>query len=242
MKKRLAIYLMAGPEAPELAAAAVAGGADLIEVGIPFSDPLADGPVIREAARRALARGMHTAACLECIAAVRSRIDVPIMPMTYSSILEAYGYERFQTDARAAGATSMIVADLPVEMLPDLQRVQLVALTSPADRIRLAAASTDGWLYLVAVMGVTGTRDAVSLRLPALVERARSVTRVPLLAGFGIGTPEHAAIAARVADGVVVGTKALEIADAAGPPGLREFVASLRAAMDDVDSPLEVLT
>jgi tryptophan synthase alpha chain len=242
VKKRLAIYLMAGPETPELAASAVAGGADLIEVGIPFSDPLADGPVIREAARRALARGMHTDACLECIAAVRSRIDVPIVPMTYSSILEAYGYERFQTDARAAGATSMIVADLPVEMSPDLQRVQLVALTSPAERIRLAAASTDGWLYLVAVTGATGTRDAVSLRLPALVERARSVTPVPLLAGFGIGTPEHAAVAARVADGVVVGTRALEVADAAGPSGLQEFVASLRIAVDDVGSPLEVLT
>ena len=241
MTKRLAIYLMAGPETPELAAAAVAGGADLIEIGIPFSDPLADGPVIREAARRALAHGMHTAACLECIAEVRSRIGVPIVPMSYLSILEAYGYERFQTDARGAGATSMIVADLPVEMFPEVRRVQLVAVTSPAERIRLAAASTDGWLYLVAVMGATGTRDAVPLRLPALVERARSVTTVPLFAGFGIGTPDQAAAAARVADGVVVGTRALEVADAAGPSGLREFVASLRAAVNDIGSPLEVL-
>jgi tryptophan synthase alpha chain len=164
------------------------------------------------------------------------------VPMTYSSILEAYGYERFETDARAAGATSTIVADLPIEMLPALRRVQLVALTSPAERIRLAAASTDGWLYLVAVMGATGTRDAVSLRLPALVERARSVTTVPLVAGFGISTPEQAAVAARVADGVVVGTRALEVADGAGASGLREFVASLRAAVDDVDSPLEAVT
>jgi tryptophan synthase alpha chain len=240
--KRLAIYLMAGPETPDLAVAAVAGGADLIEVGIPFSDPLADGPVIREAARRALARGMHAAACLDCIAEIRSQIDVPIVPMTYSSILEAYGYQRFQADARAAGATSLIVADLPVEMLPDLRRVQLVALTSPAERIRLAAASTDGWLYLVAAMGATGTRDAVSLRLPALVQRARNVATVPLLAGFGIATAEHAAGAARVADGVVVGTRAVEVANRAGPSGLREFVASLRAAVDDVDSTLEAVT
>jgi tryptophan synthase alpha chain len=240
--KRLAIYLMAGPETPELAVAAVAGGADLIEVGIPFSDPLADGPVIREAARRALARGMHTAACLECIAAVRSRTEVPIVPMTYSSILEAYGYDRFDADVRAAGATSMIVADLPIEMWPDLRRVQLVALTSSSERIRIAAASTDGWLYLVSAMGATGARDTVSRRVPALVERARVVTDVPLLAGFGISTPEHAARAARVADGVVVGTRALEVADRAGSSGLREFVAALRAAVDAIDLPLGAVT
>src|SRR3982750_1911123 len=103
---------MSGPETPELAEAAVAAGADLVEFGFPFSDPLADGPVIRRAAERALARGMRTRACLECLAATRARVDVPLVPMTYSSLLDAYGWERFATDAHAAGATSLIVADL----------------------------------------------------------------------------------------------------------------------------------
>jgi tryptophan synthase alpha chain len=131
--KRLFVYLMAGPETPDLAAAAVDGGADLLEIGFPFSDPLADGPVIRLAGERALARGMRTGACLDCLREVRVRVgaDVPLIPMTYASILEAYGYERFWMDAQKAGASSLIVADLPLEARPDLPRVQLVAPTTP---------------------------------------------------------------------------------------------------------------
>ena len=102
MSKTLAIYLMSGPDTPELAEAAVEGGADLVELGFPFSDPLADGPVIRRAAEKALAQGMRTRACLECLAAVRERVDVPLVPMTYSSLLEAYGWERF-AGGRALG-------------------------------------------------------------------------------------------------------------------------------------------
>lgn len=234
MGKRLSIYLMAGPETPELAAAAVAGGADLLEVGFPFSDPLADGPVIRLAGERALARGMRTGACLECVAEVRSRVDVPLLPMTYASLLEAYGYERFRDDARDAGATGFIVADLPLEAHPEVPRVQLVAPTTPTERIRLAAEHTDGWLYLVAVTGTTGVRTAASSQLPDLVERARAVTGVPLLAGFGIATPEQAAAAAALADGVIVGSRAIEVADAEGPAGLERFVRTLRAALDAI--------
>jgi tryptophan synthase alpha chain len=232
--KRLSVYLMAGPETPGLAEAAAAGGADLLEIGVPFSDPLADGPVIRLAGERALARGMRTRACLECLAEVRSRVDVPLIPMTYASILEAYGSERFQADAERAGATSLIVADLPIEAAPDLRRVQLVAPTTPAERIRLAAERTDGWLYLVSLTGTTGARTEISAQLAALVERARAVTDVPLLAGFGIATPQHAADAAALADGIVVGSRAIEVADEGGPDALREYVASLRAAIDRV--------
>src|SRR5918999_4608953 len=158
-RKTLAVYLMAGPETPALAEAAVEGGADLVELGFPFSDPLADGPVIRRAAERALAAGMRTRACLECLAATRARVDVPLVPMTYSALLEAYGWERFADDARAAGATSLIVADLPAGERPELRRVQLVAPTSTDERIALAAAQTDGWLYLVTVAGTTGQRS-----------------------------------------------------------------------------------
>ncbi len=230
--KTLAIYLMAGPETPDLAEAAVAGGADLIEIGFPFSDPLADGPVIRLAGERALARGMRTQACLDCLAEIRRRVDVPLVPMTYASLLEAYGYGRFRDDAQAAGATSLIVADLPLEAAPDLPRVQLVAPTTPTGRIRLAAERTDRWLYLVSLTGTTGARETVSAELAGLVERARSVTRLPLLAGFGISTPEQAAQAASLADGVVVGSRAVEIATD-GADALRAYVASLRAALGE---------
>jgi tryptophan synthase alpha chain len=221
---------MSGPEAPDLAAAAVSGGADIVELGFPFSDPLADGPVIRRAAERALAAGMRTQACLECLAATRGKVDVPLVPMTYSSLLEAYGWERFAVDARAAGATSLIVADLPVDERPELERVQLVAPTSTDERIGLAAERTDGWLYLVTVAGTTGARASLSPALAPLVERTRRLTDVPLYAGFGISTPEQAAGAADLADGVVVGSAALVAAEN-GAAALESFVAQLRSAL-----------
>lgn len=230
-RKALVIYLMAGPDTPELAEAAVEGGADVVEIGFPFSDPLADGPVIRRAAEKALAQGMRTAACLDCLREAHARVDAPLVPMTYASILEAYGWERFPADARRAGAASLIVADLPAGERPELRRVQLVAPTSTDERLRVAAEQTDGWLYLVAVTGTTGARADVSSRLPALVERARAVADVPLYAGFGIATPDHARQTAELVDGIVVGSRAVELAGE-GADALRRYVASLRAAID----------
>ena len=230
--KRLAVYLMCEPETPELVRAAVDGGADIVELGFPFSDPLADGPVIRRAAERALERGMRTRQCLECLARARELVDVPLVPMTYASLLDAYGPERFAADAHAAGASSLIVADLPVEAWPEIRRVQLVAPTTPADRVRLAAEGTDGWLYLVSLTGTTGARPVLSDQLASLVERARSVTDLPLLVGFGISTPERAAEAAALTDGIVVGSRAVEVAADGGPAALRAYVASLRRALD----------
>jgi tryptophan synthase alpha chain len=229
--KQLAIYLMCGSATPELAEAAVDGGADLIELGFPFSDPLADGPVIRAAAERALAEGMRTHACLECLARTRERVDVPLVPMTYASLFEAYGWERLAADARAAGADSLIVADLPADERPELERIQLVAPTSTDGRIRLAAARTDGWLYLVTLAGTTGVRDDVSPTLAGLVARARAATELPLYAGFGISTPAHAAAAAELCDGIVVGSAAIRAAEG-GAGALRDYVASLRSALD----------
>jgi tryptophan synthase alpha chain len=231
MPKMLVVYLMCGPDTPELAEAAVEGGADVVELGFPFSDPLADGPVVRRAAERALARGMRTRACLDCLAATRERIPgTPLVPMTYSSLLEAYGWERFAADVRTAGATSLIVADLPAGERPRLRRVQLVAPTSTDERIRLAAAATDGWLYLVTLTGTTGARAELSPALAGLVERARAATDLPLYAGFGISTPEQARAAADLADGVVVGSRAVEVAEE-GTAALRAYIASLRSAL-----------
>jgi tryptophan synthase alpha chain len=228
---KLVIYLVCEPETPELAEAAVEGGADILELGIPFSDPLAEGPTIQRASERALARGMRTKQCLECIADIRARVDVPLVPMTYAAILEAFGYERFVAESRAAGATSAIVVDLPVEEHREVPRVQLVAPTSTDERLRLCAGSTDGWLYLVTLTGTTGARAEVSPALAGLVERTRAVTDVPLYAGFGISTPEHAAAVAALADGVVVGSRAVQVAED-GPAALRDYVSSLRAAID----------
>ena len=221
---------MAGPETPDLARAAEAGGADIVEVGFPFSDPLADGPVIRRAAERALGQGMRTARCLDCLRSVAEQVTVPLIPMTYSSLLEAYGWERFAADARAAGASSLIVADLPVDVHPEIRRVQLVAPTSTDERIGLAAERTDGWLYLVTVAGTTGARAELSPALGPLVERTRALTNTQLYAGFGISTPEQAAAASELADGVVVGSAALLAAEE-GAAALERFVAQLRAAL-----------
>lgn len=230
--KKLVIYLMAEPETPELARAAVEGGADIVELGFPFSDPLAEGPVIRRASERALERGMRTGACLDVLGRTRELLpETPIVPMTYAALLEAYGYERFAAGARERGASSFILVDLPVEEHPELRRIQLVAPTSTDDRIRAAAAATDGWLYLVSVTGTTGARDELSPALPPLVERVRTVSDVPLYAGFGISTPEHARAVGQLADGIVVGSRAVQVAED-GPAALREFVASLRAGLD----------
>lgn len=235
MSKKLVIYLVSEPETPKLAQAAVEGGADLIELGFPFSDPLADGPVIQKASERALARGMRTRECLDCLAQTRALVgETPIVPMTYAALLEAYGYERFAADARAAGATSLIVSDIPAGLMPGLPRIHLVAPTSTDERIELAARTTDGWLYLVTLTGTTGARTELSSALADLVARVRPLAGgLPLYAGFGISTTEQAAAAAALADGVVVGSRAVQVAEE-GPDALRAYVASLRAALDEL--------
>jgi tryptophan synthase alpha chain len=156
--------------------------------------------------------------------------------MTYSSILDAYGWERFAADAEAAGATSLIVADLPADERPATRRIQMVAPTSTDERLALAAETTDGWLYLVTVTGTTGTRDRVAPTLAPLAERARAVTDKPLYAGFGISTPEHARAAAEHVDGIAVGTRAVEAAEE-GPAALGRLVESLRTALDTAVTP-----
>jgi tryptophan synthase alpha chain len=229
--KTLVVYLMTMPDTPELARVAVESGADIVELGFPFSDPLADGPVIRRAGERALAAGMRTAKCLEVLQQTRTLVDVPLVLMTYSSIFDAYGWEMLERDSREAGATSFIVVDLPSDVRPELRRVQLVAPTSTDARLKLAADATDGWLYLVTVTGTTGARAELAPTLAPLAERARAVTGAPLYAGFGISTPAHARAAAELVDGIAVGSRAVEAAEA-GPAELGRFVASLRGALD----------
>jgi tryptophan synthase alpha chain len=152
--------------------------------------------------------------------------------MTYAALLEAYGWDRFAADAAAHGATTLIVSDVPAGQRPELRRVHLVAPTSTDERIRLAASTTDGWLYLVTLTGTTGARAELSTSLAGLAQRVRAVADgLPLYAGFGISTPAHAAAAAKLVDGVIVGSRAVEVAEE-GPSALADYVASLRAALD----------
>jgi len=160
MRGKLVIFLMSGSRTPELAEAAVQGGADLIELGFPFSDPLADGPGIRHAAENALAEGMRTKACLRCLAEIRARVQVPLVPFVYSALLEAYGHERFVADAHAAGGGAILVPDLPVDSLPELRRIQLVAPTSTDERIKLAADSPSIQMFDLWYAAQQTTRDA----------------------------------------------------------------------------------
>ena len=218
MSKRLSVYLMALPETPELAEAAVEGGADLLELGFPFSDPLADGPVIRLAGERALAR-----ACDAAVPRVprrdRARAGRPGGAADPDDVRVDPRGVRLRAllgGRRRPGATSLIVADLPIEAAPELRASSSSRRRRPSERIELAAERTDGWLYLVSLTGTTGARESVSAQLAGLVERARAVTNVPLLAGFGISTPEQAAAAASLADGVVVGSRAVQVADESG--------------------------
>ena len=232
--KTLVVYLMAGRETPALAEAAVQGGADIVEIGFPFSDPLADGPVIRRAAERALAEGMRTAACLECLAAVRERIDDAdraddVRVAARGVRLRALRARTHRPQARPASSSPTY----PSTRTPSYVAFSWSRRPRPTSGCELAPRRTDGWLYLVSVTGTTGARESLSVEADELVGRAREIARVPLYLGFGISTPDHAVAAARIADGVVVGSRAVEIAQE-GPEALLEYVASLREALDRV--------
>jgi tryptophan synthase alpha chain len=237
----LSIYLMAGEELPGLAAAAVRGGATVVEVGIPSSDPLADGPTIQAAGQAALDAGMTPRRCLDVLAETRAAIgsEIPLVPMTYAAIVERYGVERFCRDAGGAGATGLIVADIPPEEAGELAAgaashgidlVQLVALTSRDERIALAAGASHGFIYVVSAIGTTGARDALDVeRLRGLLARVRShANGLPLLCGFGVSRGEQvAALCEAGADGVIVGSAAIDAVNRGGADELERFVTSL---------------
>jgi tryptophan synthase alpha chain len=237
----VSIYLMADTDTADLAEAAAAAGAGLFEIGIPYSDPLADGPTVQRAGQRSLRGGMTTARALQVLRDIRARVDAPLVPMTYAAPVMAYGEDRFCADAAAAGASGLIVPDVPADEAGELgagcrahglDLVPLLAPTSADDRIALACAQAGGFVYLVSVAGVTGARERLSGRVTELARRVRVHTDLPLLVGFGISAPEHAIAALEAgADGVVIGSKAIEVAEAGGPEALAEFVRSIVAAV-----------
>lgn len=216
-------------------------GADVLELGIPFSDPLADGPTIQRASQRALDGGATPAWVMETLAAFRAQRDTPVVLFTYLNPLLAYGPERFLADAVATGADGLLLTDLPVGSDPELEAtlegselalVRLVAPTTPRARALEIARRSQGFLYYVARAGVTGARAELPATLTAEVAALRDATPVPIAVGFGISTPEQAAAVARVADGVVVGSALIDAVEGGGPDAGTELIAGLRRALD----------
>jgi tryptophan synthase alpha chain len=228
----------------ELVPAIVAAGADLVELGVPFSDPLADGATIQAASQQALGNGMSLALCLEQAAALRAAgVAVPLVLMSYYNPILQFGVETFARGAAAAGVDGTIVPDLPPEeahrlstalRAQGLDPVFLLPPTADDARTRTVAAQSRGFVYLVSLAGVTGARDRLPPDLEAFVARVRTISGLPLAIGFGISTPEQAAQVARVADGVIVGSALVRAVGTAADPAAAAgaFVAALRAGMD----------
>lgn len=200
----------------------IAGGADMIELGVPFSDPLADGPVVQASTQQALDQGVTPDDVLQLASEFTSR--VPVVLMIYYNCVFAYGVDRFVEAAAAAGVDGLIVPDLPVDEGEEfidacrargVDAILMVAPTSPDERIELIAGSASGFIYCVSVAGVTGARTSLSEQLPDFLGRVRARTDVPLAVGFGVSTSEQAAEVARFADGVIIGSRLISMLDEA---------------------------
>jgi tryptophan synthase alpha chain len=213
-------------------------GADLIEVGLSFSDPLADGPVIQQATQVALEKGITVKKSLEAVKELRARgVTIPLILMGYYNPMLAYGLEKFIRDAKEAGADGFIIPDLPMEeaeeftsVAGELPLIQMLAPTSPDERMETIARNAKGFIYLVSVTGVTGERREVSNDLGNLIQRVRSHTSAPVCVGFGIGTPEQAQQVGQLADGVIVGSACVKMIGGSESPveAAREFAKNFK--------------
>jgi tryptophan synthase alpha chain len=241
-RRALVCYVTAGHPDEARSVALLQGleraGADVIELGLPFSDPMADGPVIQASSQHALERGMNFDRTLMLLSA--ARLAVPVVLFSYLNPVLAAGEGALER-AAAAGASGILITDLPVGADPDRERwlgtgplafVRLVAPTTPDARMREIAAHGSGFVYLISRLGVTGMRDDVPADLPATVERLRAATTLPICAGFGISTPTQAAAIGRHADGIVVGSAIVAAADRSVDEAVA-LAASLRAALDE---------
>ncbi len=216
-------------------------GADLIEVGLSFSDPLADGPVIQKATQVALEKGITVKKSLVAVAELRRRgVAIPLILMGYYNPVLAYGLERFVCDAAEAGADGFIIPDLPREeadefqsIVHDLPLIQMLAPTTPNERMEMIARNARGFLYLVSVTGVTGERKALSKNLGDLIARVREHTSVPVCVGFGISTPQQAKQVGALADGVIVGSACVKTIGGSENPveTAKQFAAEFRSAL-----------
>jgi tryptophan synthase alpha chain len=218
-------------------------GCDIIELGIPFSDPLADGATIQKASHQALLNGVTPEACLKTASDISNKIVTPLLFMTYYNPIFNYGLENFCRDCVKSGIKGLIVPDLPPEeglelnataRKHKLDTVYLLSPTSTIERIEAVAAESTGFIYLVSLTGVTGIRDKLSSGLNSFVARVRKQAKQPLCIGFGITTPEHAAKAAAIADGVIVGSRIIQLVEEDTTLALlKSFISSLRRAVDN---------
>jgi tryptophan synthase alpha chain len=245
-KKALIAYLTAGDPTPEatpgLVAALERGGADLIELGVPFSDPIADGPVIQRGADRALKAGTTVKKVLEIAKEIRKTSQIPLLLFTYLNPVLRYGLENLARDAKAAGIDGCLLIDVSVEeaevyvnamRAAGLDTVFLAAPTSTPERLKLVAKYSSGFIYLVSRTGVTGERAELSDSVQPLIDATRAVSNLPLAVGFGINTPAHAAAVSKIADGVAVGSAIVRLIEQnAGEAGLEQYARSLRNGMD----------
>jgi tryptophan synthase alpha chain len=241
-RKLLIPYVMGGmsEDWEQSLAAVVAAGADAVEVGIPFSDPMMDGPVIQEAALHALRRGIVPDDVIDGIG--RAEAPVPIAVMTYYNIVFRAGHKRMARSLAGAGIGGAILPDLPIEEIAPwaieadaagVDTVLLVAPSSPPERVERICARARGFVYAVARMGVTGERSDLGSAAASVVERIRRVSDMPVCVGVGISTPEQAAEVCQVADGVVVGSALVRrLLEGGGPDGAAEFVVLFRRAID----------
>jgi len=221
-------------------------GADLIEVGLSFSDPLADGPVIQKATQVALEKGITVKKSLAAVAELRKRgVDIPLILMGYYNPMLAYGLEKFIHDAREVGADGFIVPDLPMEeagefeaLVRDMPLIQMLAPTSPSERMEAIARNAKGFIYLVSVTGVTGARTSISEGLGDLIARVREHTSAPVCVGFGIGTPEQAKQVGALADGVIVGSACVKAIEGSQTPveAARKFSMEFREALSPLST------
>ena len=220
----------------------VAVGGDIIEVGVPFSDPLADGPTVQHSSQVSLNNGTTLKDCIAAVRTLRQRgVRVPLILMGYLNPLLAYGLERYVPDSLAAGANGFIVPDLPPEEAGDLATwaeksgmaaIPLLAPTSTAERIRQAVARASGFVYVVSVTGVTGARDSLPADSADYMRRVRALTTLPLVWGVGISQPEQVSTIAKLADGVVVGSALIRTLEKEGPQAVEDLARSLRAACE----------
>lgn len=220
-------------------------GGDVLELGVPFSDPLADGPTIQASSFRSLKEGTTVERVLEDLRTFRSRRDTPVVLFTYLNPVLRYGASDFLRDAREAGADGLLLTDLPGGSDPDLEArvgesgldlIRLVAPTTRPDRVAELAREAAGFLYYISRAGVTGAREELSATLEAEVRTVREAVELPVAVGFGISTPEQAGVVAGVADGVVVGSALIRALDEGGVDGGARFLAGLRRGMDEARS------
>ncbi len=248
-RKAFIAYITAGDPSPEMTASLVLalerGGADLIELGVPFSDPIADGPVIQRASDRALRAGMTTRKVLAIVREIRRTSEIPILLFSYLNPLLRYGFDALAKDSAEAGVDGVLMTDLCIEEAEDavrrvraqgLDTIFLAAPTSTDQRLRRVAEQSSGFVYLVSRTGITGEQASLSSSAASLTEKMRSLTELPIAVGFGISTPEQVAEVGAIADGVVVGSAIVRFieehaTDPALPQQLEQFVRKLSAPL-----------